>query len=654
MEKKRTYITTPIYYASGAPMLGNSYTSVACDVLARYSRLMGKDTYYLTGMDEHGQKIEDSATKVGLDPQTYVDNIAKETKELWKNMKISYDGFIRTTDAHHVKVVQDIFEKLLAKGDIYLGSYSGNYCVSCETFFTKSQLGEGDTCPDCGKPTTTVTEESYFLNIKKYANRLLEYIESHPDCIVPKTRLNEVVSFIKGGLEDLCVSRTTLKWGIPINSNPKHVIYVWIDALANYLTALGYGTEDDSLYQKYWLENKKIYQVIGKDILRFHAIYWPIMLMALDIPLNFKLYVHGWILNRDGKMSKSRGNSVYPMDLVSRYGIDSVRYYLTKELPLGNDGLFGYERFCERYNTELANDLGNLLSRTVAMVDKYFGGIIPNPCTKTAFDEDLLNVANESIKETLANFEGFNLQDAIESTWKLIRRANKYIDETAPWALAKDEAKVGELKTVMYNLVESLRIIANLVAPYLVESAPKMYEALGLTEELSLVNLKFGKEYNDIKVNKTEPLFKRLDIKAEVEHFEKITEENMKKAAQQNAPAKVEEPKKEEVLEHISIDDFAKVKLQVGEIIDSKRHENADKLLVSQIKIGDEVRQIVSGIAKYYDPKDIIGKKVIVVTNLKPVKIRGVESNGMVLCASNEDDLELINVLNLPSGSIVR
>mgnify|MGYP003293113665 CR=1 FL=1 len=652
MKKEKCYITTPIYYASGAPMLGNSYTTVACDALARYSRLIGQDTYYLTGMDEHGQKIEDSATKVGLDPKSYVDKVANETKELWKNMLITNDGFIRTTDDHHVKVVQDIFERLLAQGDIYLGEYSGNYCVSCETFFTKTQLGEGDTCPDCGKPTTTVTEESYFLNLKKYEKRLLDYIEANPDCIVPKTRRNEVVSFIKSGLEDLCVSRTTLKWGIQIKSNPKHVIYVWIDALANYLTALGYGTSDDNLYQKYWQENKKIYQVIGKDILRFHAIYWPIMLMALDIPLNFKLYVHGWILNRDGKMSKSRGNSVYPMDLVSRYGIDSVRYYLTKELPLGNDGLFGYERFCERYNTELANDLGNLLSRTVAMVDKYFGGIIPNPSKKTLFDEDLINVANESIKETLENFEGFNLQDAIESTWKLIRRANKYIDETAPWALAKDESKVEELKTVMYNLVESLRIIANLVAPYLVESAPKMYEALGLTEELSLVDLKFGKEYSFVKVNKTEPLFKRLDVKAEVEHFEAILAENMKKAQAAKDESKKEEKESKEEL--ISIDDFAKVKLQVGEIVHSKRHENADKLLVSQIKIGEETRQIVSGIAKFYDPEKLIGKKVIVVTNLKPVKIRGVESFGMVLCAASGEELELINVEKLPSGSIVR
>lgn len=644
---KKCYITTPIYYASGAPMLGNSYTTVACDALARFSRMMGQDTFYLTGMDEHGQKIADSATKVGLEPQVYVDKVAEETKKLWEAMHISYDGFIRTTDEEHVKTVQAIFEKLLSQGDIYLGSYSGNYCVSCETFFTKTQLGENDTCPDCGKPTTTVTEESYFLNLKKYEKRLLEYIESHPDCIVPKTRLNEVVSFIKSGLEDLCISRSTLKWGIPIISNPKHVVYVWIDALTNYLSALGYNTDHDDLYQKYWVNNHNIYQVLGKDILRFHAVYWPIMLMALDIPLNFKLYVHGWILNRDGKMSKSKGNSVYPMDLVNRYGIDAVRYYLTKELPLGNDGLFSYERFVERYNNELANDLGNLVSRTVAMVEKYFGGIIPNKEVCTSYDEDLINTIKESISSTIENFESFNLQDAIEATWKIINRANKYIDETAPWVLAKSEENQPKLKTVMYNLVESIRVVACLTAPYLVESAPKILESLGLSDsDLSLIDLSYGLEYQNVSVKKINPLFKRLVVKEEVEYFENLKKEQLK---QNEKPSKEESTTKE-----ITIDEFSKVELKIGEIIECKRHENAEKLLVSQIRIGNEVRQIVSGIAKYYDPSQLVGKKVVVVTNLKPVKIRGVESFGMVLCASEGDELELVEAHKINSGAIVR
>ena len=384
---RKCYVTTPIYYASGTPQLGNSYSTVACDVFARFNRLRGYDTFFLTGMDEHGQKIEEAAKKAGKDPQTFVDEVANKTKEIWKNLNISNDYFIRTTDKNHVKAVQAIFERMLANNDIYLGSYTGNYCVSCETFFTKTQLGENDTCPDCGKPTKLVSEESYFLNLKKYSARLLDFIKNNPDFIVPETRRNEVISFIESGLEDLCVSRTSFKWGIPVSSNPKHVVYVWIDALANYITALGYGSSDDSNYKKYWLENKNIYHVFGKDILRFHAIYWPIMLMAIGEPINFKLVVHGWILNRDGKMSKSRGNAVYPEDLYTRYGSDSVRYYLAKEMPLGNDGLFSYDRFIERYNNDLANDLGNLVSRTVAMIDKYFNGIIPNPTAKTNYDQ---------------------------------------------------------------------------------------------------------------------------------------------------------------------------------------------------------------------------------------------------------------------------
>ena len=647
---KKCYVTTPIYYASGTPQLGNSYSTVACDVFARYNRLMNRDTFYLTGMDEHGQKIEEVAAKAGVAPQEFVDKIAAGTKNIWKDLIISYDNFIRTTDDNHVKAVQKIFEKLLENGDIYLGSYTGNYCVSCETFFTKSQLAEGDTCPDCGKPTKLVSEESYFLNLKKYSAKLLKFIEENPKFIIPETRKNEVVSFIESGLEDLCVSRTTFKWGIPVESNPKHVIYVWIDALANYITALGYNSCDDSNFKKYWLENENVYHVIGKDILRFHAIYWPILLMALDIPVNYQLVVHGWILNRDGKMSKSRGNAVYPEDLYTRYGSDSVRYYLAKEMPLGNDGLFSYDRFMERYNTDLANDLGNLVSRTVSMIDKYFDGIIPATYKNTEFDENLRSVAVKSIANTKLEFDNFELQNGMLATWELINRANKYVDETAPWTLAKDPQKKDELASVMYHLAESIRVAAHLVAPYLVETAPKILNALGLDEELSIETLEFGKNLGGIKVNKCEPLFKRLDIPAELKYFEE-------KIASQQATKEVkkEEIKKEEAKkELISIDDFAKVELKVGEILESKQHENADKLLVSKIKIGDEIRQIVSGIAKYYNPKDLIGRKVVVVTNLKPVKIRGVESNGMVLCAADGEKLEIVEIKEATSGSTVR
>lgn len=637
---RKCYVTTPIYYASGTPQLGNSYSTVACDVFARFNRLRGYDTFFLTGMDEHGQKIEEAAKKAGKDPQTFVDEVANKTKEIWKNLNISNDYFIRTTDKNHVKAVQAIFERMLANNDIYLGSYTGNYCVSCETFFTKTQLGENDTCPDCGKPTKLVSEESYFLNLKKYSARLLDFIKNNPDFIVPETRRNEVISFIESGLEDLCVSRTSFKWGIPVSSNPKHVVYVWIDALANYITALGYGSSDDSNYKKYWLENKNIYHVIGKDILRFHAIYWPIMLMAIGEPINFKLVVHGWILNRDGKMSKSRGNAVYPEDLYTRYGSDSVRYYLAKEMPLGNDGLFSYDRFIERYNNDLANDLGNLVSRTVAMIDKYFNGTIPNPTAKTNYDEAFEEVIKNSIETTIDEFSKFHLQTAIEATWALIDKANKYIDETAPWTLAKDETKKGELASVMYHLAEALRICASLTAPYLVETSPKILNSLGLNEKASLEKIEFGRKYEGEKVQKSEVLFKRLDMEAELKYFEN-------KKVQPSS-------KKEITKETISIDDFSKVELKVGEIIESKHIKNADKLLVSQVKIGDEVRQIVSGIAKYYDPEKLVGKKVIVVTNLAPAKIRGVESNGMILCATSGEELELLEAKNAKSGSIVR
>lgn len=641
----KCYITTPIYYASGKVHIGNAYTTVACDAYARFERMMGKDVRYLTGMDEHGLKIQQSAEKAGVSPLEHVNRIADETRKLWKDLGITYDDFIQTTEDRHTKIVQKVFEQLLANDDIYLGHYEGDYCVSCEAYFTKSQLGEGNTCPDCGKPTTRVSEESYFLRLKKYAKPLLDYINSHPDFIQPETRRNEVVSFIESGLEDLCVSRTTFTWGIPIPSNPRHVIYVWIDALFNYLSALGYGSDNDENYQRYWVNNDKVCHIVGKDILRFHAVYWPIMLMALNIPINFKLFVHGWILMKSGKMSKSKGNMVYPMDLAARYSVDAVRYYLIKELPLGNDGLFSYERFVERYNNDLANDLGNLLSRTVSMINKYFKGSLQNKKENTDFDKILEEVIDVNLDEYKKEMDAFHLQNAIGKINNIVSRANKYIDETTPWVLVKDENKVGQLASVMYHLAETLRIVSYMIAPIMPNVASKIRTSLGLSEEFDDLNeLAYGYEYINSVLEKIEPLFKRVDLAEELAYFDSQTKAKEVKV----------EVKKEEEIDEITIDEFAKVSLKVGEILECQKHPNAEKLLVSQIKIGKETRQIVSGIAKHYQPTELIGKKVVVVTNLKPVKIRGVESFGMVLCASNEDKLELIEIKDLENGSVVR
>lgn len=516
---EKCYITTPIYYASGKVHIGNSYSTVACDTFARYHRLKGDDTYFLTGMDEHGQKIEAVAEKNGVTPQEFVDKIAGYTSNLWKDLKITNDDFIRTSEERHTKVVQDIFEQLLAQDDIYLGHYEGDYCVPCEAFFTKTQLNPDGTCPDCGRPTIKVKEECYFLRLKKYEKRLLDFINDNPDFIQPASRRNEVISFIEQGLEDLCVSRTSFKWGIPVRSNPKHVIYVWIDALTNYLTALGYGSDDPSKYKKYWENNNHVYHVIGKDILRFHAVYWPIMLMALNIPINFKLIVHGWILMKEGKMSKSKGNIVYPMDVVNDYGLDALRYYLIKEMPLGNDGLFSWDRFFERYNVELANDLGNLVSRSISMINKYFGGKITKP-SKLYFDEDvdMEETIKGGIYKTPICFDNFEFQTGLTELWKVISRANKYIDETAPWVLAKDESKKEALNSVLYHLYEALRVVAILVNPVMPDASKVILDELGVEEDLRTFKaLEYGLTKEAKVIEKAVVLFKRLDVKAELE-----------------------------------------------------------------------------------------------------------------------------------------
>ena len=625
--KKTCYVTTPIYYASANVHIGNSYSTVVCDCFARYNRLKGNDTFYLTGMDEHGLKIEESAKKQGIAPQELVDRVALSTSTLWKNLKITNDDFIRTSEARHTEVVQRMFEKMLANGDIYLGSYEGDYCVSCEAYFTKTQLGEGGTCPDCGKPTRKVKEESYFLNLKKYSDRLLQYIEDHPDFIQPESRKNEVVSFIKSGLEDLCVSRTSFTWGIEVPSNPKHVIYVWIDALSNYITALGYDSKDDNKYNKYWVNGDEVVHVIGKDILRFHAIYWPIMLMALDIPIKFKLYVHGWYLMKDGKMSKSRGNMVYPMEVVDRYGLDALRYYLISQMPLGNDALFSYDLFIEKFNTDLANSLGNLVSRTIAMINKYFNGEVNKPNQKYfEFDNEVEELTKKTIDKYHESFSSFRFQNGIIGIWDLISRANKYIDETEPWVLAKDEALKDKLNDVLYHLYEVLRNVAIMVNPIMPDASDLILSYLNA--KLDFNDLGYGKTLKNKVIEKCDAVFKRLDLEKELEYQKKILEEK--------------QVKKETFKEEITIEDFAKLDLRVGEVLECKKLEKSDKLLILKVKIGEDIRQIVSGISKFYEPSDMVGKHVIVVCNLKPANLRGEISQGMILAASNENKLEVL------------
>ena len=652
-EKLNTfYITTPIYYPSGNLHIGHAYTTVAGDAMARYKRMRGFDVMYLTGTDEHGQKIQQKAEEQGISPQEYVDGMIRDIKILWKKLDISYDDFIRTTEDRHKSVVEKIFKQLLDQGDIYLDEYEGWYCTPCESFFTDRQVEDGN-CPDCGRPVEKVKEESYFFKMSKYADRLLQFYEENPDFIQPESRKNEMINnFLKPGLEDLAVSRTTFDWGIKVPGNPKHVIYVWIDALSNYITALGYGTEDNSKYMNYWPADVHL---VGKEIVRFHTIYWPIMLMALDLPLPKKVFAHGWLLMKDGKMSKSKGNVVDPVTLIDRYGLDSLRYYLLREVPFGADGVFTPEGFVERVNFDLANDLGNLLNRTVAMINKYFDGKIPAyKGSDREFDQQLLQANIETVEKYEEAMENMQFSVALSTLWQLVSRTNKYIDETQPWALAKDEEKVDELASVMTHLAESLRRVAIMLKPFLTEAPKKIFEQLNCDQESmqtweSLES--FGLTSENLTVKKGNPIFPRLDIEEEVAYIKESMQGAAPQPAQEEKKAAQEVPESEE----ITIDDFKKVELRVAQVISAEPVPKADKLLKLQLDLGYEQRQVVSGIAQYYKPEELEGKKVICVTNLKPVKLRGVLSQGMILAGSEDGQLALASIAeSLPNGAQVK
>ena len=632
MEKKGPYyLTTAIAYTSGRPHIGNTYEIILSDAIARYKRAEGYDVYFQTGTDEHGIKIEQKAKEAGISPQEFVDQVAGQIKSNWDLMNVSYDYFVRTTNKDHEKIVQKVFKKLYEQGDIYKGEYEGWYCTPCESFWTESQLVDG-CCPDCGRKVEKAKEEAYFFNMQKYAPRLIKYIEEHPDFIQPESRRNEMLNnFLRPGLQDLCVSRTSFTWGIPVDFDPKHVIYVWIDALFNYITTLGYDPylkEQPEKFKKFWPGT----HIIGKDILRFHTIYWPIFLMALDLPLPKKVFGHPWLLIGDDKMSKSKGNVIYAEDLVDAFGVDAVRYYCLHEMPFAQDGTITWPLIIERINSDLANILGNLVSRSIAMSNKYFDGQITNPGVSEPVDQELIDLAESTLAKVTEKMDDFHVGDALDEIFTLLRRTNKYIDQTEPWVLAKDPEKKDRLATVLYNLLESIRFSGVLLSSFLPETSEKILDALQ-TQQRDFDSLaKFGQlETNHAVIKKMQPLFARIDEK--------------KFFAQKAKPKKAEEPK-------IDVDDFAKVELKVGTIVSCEKHPKADRLLVEQIDLGDETRQIVSGIAKYYQPEDLVGKQVVVVTNLKPVKLRGVESNGMILCADDKKHLSIVSVDQpMPNGT---
>ncbi|EAX48048.1 methionyl-tRNA synthetase [Thermosinus carboxydivorans Nor1] len=640
MSRKSFYITTPIYYPSDRLHIGHAYCTTIADAIARYKRLAGYDVFFLTGSDEHGQKIERKAKEHGVTPIEYVDKIVASFKHLWEKLNISNDDFIRTTETRHKEVVQSIFQKIYDQGDIYKATYEGQYCTPCETFWLERQLVDGK-CPDCGRPVELVQEESYFFRLSKYQDRLLQYIEENPDFIQPASRRNEMINFIKSGLEDLCVSRTTFDWGIPVPFDTKHVVYVWFDALVNYITAAGY-LHDREKFNKYWPADVHL---VGKEIVRFHTIIWPIILMALGIELPKMVYGHGWLVVEGDKMSKSKGNVIDPLALIDEFGADAIRYFLLKEITLGLDGNFSREALISRINADLANDLGNLLHRTLSMIGRFNGGVIEGPGANEPIDLELVELAQNTAAAYEKHMENMEINAAIKEVWGLIGRANKYIDETAPWALAKDATKKSRLNTVLYNLAEVLRIVSILISPFMPQAAPKIWSQLGIEDNFGNMRLDDAQRWGQLKagtrVNKPEPIFPRIEVKADEEPAATATPRPPVAAA---APTPAE----------ITIDEFAKMDLRVAKVLACEKVPKADKLLKLTVDLGAEQRTIVSGIALHYQPEDLVGKNVVLVANLKPAKIRGIESRGMVLAASSGDKLVLVDAPDMPPGSKVK
>ncbi len=644
MEKQTFYITTPIYYPSDRLHIGHAYCTTVADAIARYKRLAGFDVFFLTGSDEHGQKIQRKAQEEQVTPIAYVDKIVASFQNLWQKLHISHDDFIRTTEKRHREVVQAIFQKIYDQGDIYKASYEGWYCTPCETFWLERQLEDGK-CPDCGRPVELLGEESYFFRMSKYQDRLLQFIEENPDFIQPTSRRNEMINFIKGGLEDLCVSRTTFDWGIPVPFDPKHVVYVWFDALTNYITAAGY-MHDQEKFAKYWPAD---IHLVGKEIVRFHSIIWPVILMALGVPLPKKVYGHGWLVVEGDKMSKSKGNVIDPVALIDEFGADTIRYFLLREINLGMDGNFSRDALINRINSDLANDLGNLLHRTLNMIHRFNGGVVQNSHVTEAIDDGLISLAKQTVSSYQVMMEQLDINGAIKEVWALISRTNKYIDETGPWALAKDPAKKERLDTVLYNLAETLRIVAILISPFMPLTAPKIYSQLGLPGDFTKVTLETAKEWGLLPSGTQvaahpEPIFPRIEIKTADNGAGKTAAHVEVKKTVEAVPA----------IPEVTIDEFAKLDLRVAKVLAAEKVKGADKLLLLTVDLGSEQRSIVSGIAKHYTPEELVGKNVVMIVNLKPAKIRGIESRGMVLAASDGEKLTLATAPDMPPGSKVK